>query len=305
MKDLFANPPENEPVLFAPGFVSTGLYVRDTAVTPDYSEFYYTVMTNKLSKIIVTKKTKKGWTTPEVAPFSSNSDYLDAEPHISPDGKHFYFLSTRPLPGQEYKPGWQNQNLWGMDRTETGWGEPYPLPSVINTGDGVFFPSVTRDGTLYFCKQKQGSRDTYIYRTKKVNGVYTEPELLPKQVNPSTSQFNACIAPDESFIIICTSLLKDKIGFTDYYVVFRSKDDTWSEPINLGSTVNKTAATAISPFITPDGKYFFFASNMTKSTPNPISMEILKKMNEEPQNGNSALYWISALSVEGLRPKGF
>ncbi len=304
-KDLFALKPGNDPVLFAPGFISTGLYVRDTAISPDYKEFYFTVMTNTLSKIIVTKKSAKNWTPPEVASFSSNTDYGDVEPHITPDGNHLYFLSTRPLPGKEYKPGWQNQNLWGMDKTDTGWSEPYPLPSVINNGDNVFFPSVTSNGTLYFCREKQDTRETYIYRSIKVTGTYTEPELLPKQVNSTTSQFNACIAPDESYIIICTSLLKDKIGFTDYYVVFRSKDDQWSEPINLGNTINKPGAQAVSPYITSDGKYFFFASNMMKSLPNPISMEILQKMNNEPQNGRSALYWVSTEIIEKLRPKGF
>lgn len=305
MKDIFANPPESEPLLFAPGFISNGLYVRDAAITPDGNKFYYVVMTNTLSKIIVTKKVNRKWTAPEVASFSTKAEYKDVEPHITADGQHLYFLSTRPLPGQEYKPGWINQNLWAMDRKGSDWSEPYPLPAVINNGDGIFFPSVTNNGTLYFSRQKAGTRGTLIYRSKLTNGSYCEPELLPKQVNPTASQFNACIAPDESYIIICSATIEGKIGISDYYVCFRRKDDTWSEPINLGSTINKPGAQAVSPYISRDGKWFFFSSTMSKEIENPVTMKKLLDMNNLPQYGNSAIYWVSTSIIEKLRPNGF
>ena len=304
--EFFGQPyPGEEPVLFAPGVISNALYVRDMAITPDGTELYYTVMGNKLSKIIFSKKLNGKWTAPEVAPYSSNADYMDVEPHITPDGNNLYFLSTRPLPGQDYKPGWQYQNIWAMDRQGSTWGEPYPLPAVINNGDGVFFPSVTNDGTLYFSRQKTGTRSTLIYRSKRVNGAYSEPELLPKQVNPTASQFNACIAPDESYIIFCSATIEGKIGLSDYYVCFRKKDDTWSEPIDLGNIVNKPGAQAVSPYISRDGKWFFFASTMSNSVKSPVTMKMLLAMNNEPQNGNSAIYWVSTKIIEKLRPVGF
>jgi len=36
-------PPGAEPKLFAPGIISTGLYTRDVAITPDGKELYYCV----------------------------------------------------------------------------------------------------------------------------------------------------------------------------------------------------------------------------------------------------------------------
>ena len=60
------------------------------------------------------------------------------------------------------------------------------------------------------------------------------PEKLPPQVNSGRSQFNAFVAPDESYLIVPIEGRSDSIGGCDYYVVFRNPDDRWSEPINLG-----------------------------------------------------------------------
>jgi len=38
-----------------------------------------------------------------------------------------------------------------------------------------------------------------------VNNVYSQPEKLPSPVNGSWSIYNACIAPDESYLIGCVS----------------------------------------------------------------------------------------------------
>jgi len=285
------------------------MHTRDVAMTPDGAELYFGVMAGGFSVIVQTKLENGRWTKPEVAPFSGNPAYLDIEPAISPDGQRFFFLSTRPVPGATPDSAdygrWVNQDIWAMDRTGEGWGEPYNLGPPVNTEAPEYFPSVTREGTLYFTREDPETRGSYIYRSRLVDGEYTEPERLGPQVNSTTSQFNAFIAPDESYIILSTGGRSDTHGGADYYVVFRGADDAWSEPINLGSEVNTPRGGEWSPYVTPDGEYFFFMSSRPPSraqTPATLTYDYLKDLHGKPGNGDAAIYWVDASFIERLRP---
>ncbi|MEJ2722831.1 MAG: hypothetical protein P8181_17085, partial [bacterium] len=80
-------PPGTTPKLFAPGFISTGLYERDVAMTPDGNELYFGLMSGGYVMIAVTKRVNGEWTRPEIAPFCSDPDAYDLEGCITPDGK--------------------------------------------------------------------------------------------------------------------------------------------------------------------------------------------------------------------------
>ncbi|NJD17995.1 MAG: hypothetical protein FIA95_01735, partial [Gemmatimonadetes bacterium] len=206
---LGQQPPGDEPVLFAPGIVSTGMYTRDVAMTPDGSEIYFGVLLGRFTAILVTRRVAGVWTEPEVAPFSRDSRYFNLEPAISPDGKRFMFLSSRVAAGRDPTPGeirnWTNQDIWVMDREGDGWGESYNLGPPVNTAGAEFFPSLTRDGTLYFTRGSEDGRESTIWRSRLVDCSYQEPEKLGPEVNSTASQFNAFIAPDESYLILSTA----------------------------------------------------------------------------------------------------
>ncbi len=298
--------PGTTPELFAPGIVSTGLYTRDVAMTPDGSEFYFGVMAGGFAVILETKLVDGRWTKPEVAPFSGDSRFMDLEPHISPDGRHFYFLSTRPPDGGEPEPdetgAWVHQDIWVMDRTETGWGAPYNLGAPINTEASEFFPSVTLDGTIYFTRNDEDPAGSFIYRARLVDGQYAEPEKLPPEVNSVPQQFNAFIAPDESYLILSAGGREDSYGGADYYVIFRNPDDTWVGPINLGPTINQAVGAEWSPYVSPDGKYFFFMSTRKGSVPPRLTRDYLLGLSQAPENGTPGIYWVDAGFIEALRP---
>jgi hypothetical protein len=306
---LGQTPPGDTAELFAPGIVSTGMYTRDVAMTPDGSELYFGVLVGGLAVIMETKIVDGRWTNPEVAPFSSNSEYLNLEPHITPDGQHFYFLSTRPPPGSEMAEGeartWTNQDIWAMDRAENGWSEPYNPGPPINTEDAEFFPSVTMDGTIYFTRGVEGSQESYIYRSRMVDGEYTEAERLGPNVNSTASQYNAFIAPDESYIIVCSALREDGLGRDDYFIVFRDESDSWSTPINMGDRVNTPRGGEFSPYVSPDGKYFFFMAARPRPynpLPATLTADLLRDIQRGPHNGDVNIFWIDAGFIEDLRP---
>ena len=305
---LAQEPPGDEPAVFAPGLVSTGLYERDVAITLDGKEFYFGLLSQGYATIAVCKRINGKWTSPEIAPFSTNPDYMDLEPHITPDGKRMMFLSTRPREGEEAKPGWADQDIWVVDRTESGWGEPYNLGPPVNTDAAEFFPSVTRDGTIYFTRtlNENGKRRSLIVRARMENGNYAEPEILPIAVNPGDDQYNAFIDPDERYLVVCIAGLDDASGRSDYYVCFRNEDDGWRGPINLGHKINTPDNTAPSPYVSPDGKYFFFASTR-KTSPGGSESNLrnysdLQAIQTETGNGRSDIYWVNASFIEALRP---
>ncbi len=307
---LGQKPPGLTPELFAPAVVSTGLYERDVAMTPDGTEFYYGLMFSNYVTIMESKLENGQWTELQVASFASDMKYFYFEPCITPDGKKFLFLSTHPTKAQEPKPGWAYQNIWAVDRQDDGsWGEPYDIGSPINTEGGEYFPSVTDDGTLYFTRQPQGERKNYIYRSRLINGKYAEPEKLPYVINGDGNRYNAFIAPDESYLIVPIFGHKDNITpeSADYYIFFRDENDNWSEAINMGAEINLPGTNAISPYVTRDGKYFFFGSHKRKEIIEMVSPEItlsiIKKYDRQPLNGRSDIYWVDAKVIENLKPK--
>jgi len=122
-------PPGDTARIFAPGFVNTGAYTRDAAMTPDGSEFYFGVLQGPVATILETRRGPEGtWSDPEVAPFARDSRFFYLEPAIAPDGSRFMFLSTR-VEGREPAPAelrsWSNQDIWVADREGDHWGAPY------------------------------------------------------------------------------------------------------------------------------------------------------------------------------------
>ena len=277
--------PGNEPVLFAPGIVSDGLNNRDMAITPDGKEIYWSVNLRnfEVSVIMFSQWTEGGWTEPAVAPFSRDPAYVYYEPALSPDGSQLFYVAS--------ESGSELNDIWVMDRAENGWGKARKLQAPINSDGKEYFPSLTRDGTMYFTREGDTPGMEAIYRSKFVDGSYTEPEKLPDNVNCGKSHFNAFIAPDESYIIVPVWGRDDSVGSIDYYIVFRNKNDEWSEPINMGTDINTPGAREYTPYVSPDGWYLFFMS--TRSPGNPDAPEhgftpdYLEQVHARPVNGNS------------------
>lgn len=305
---LGQEPPGEEPELFAPGIVSTGMYERDLTVSSDGREIYFGVASNAAVTIAVTRLENGRWTGPEIAEFARDQSFFHFEPALSFDGKRIFFLSTRPPAGREPKSGWGHQNIWVADRREGGgWSEPRDLGAPINTDDYQYFPSLTRDGMLYYTHAKAGTTETAIYRSRPVDGEYTEPERLPDEVNGNGNPYNAWIAPDESYLIACVGGREDSVsqGKSNYYVFFRDDSDSWTSDKNLGAAINREGCDAISPSVSPDGKYLFFAlawlDRSRFGAADAPTFTDLRELHTNPRNGSSDIYWVSAEVVEKLR----
>ena len=296
--------PDTLPVLFAPGVVSTGMFTRDVAISPDGKEIFFCVAIGNYtySTILYTREVDGRWLAPEIVPFSGGPGVMDFEPALSADGSKLFFLSTRP-DGEEPAG---DQDIWVVERNAEGWGEPRNLGEPVNTDGGEFFPSLTLDGTLYFTRNAKGSDLNQVFRSSWTEGAFQEPELLPEQVNCGTNRFNAFVSPEESYMVVPAVGMANAFDGVDYYLVFRSQDERWSEPINMGAHINQDNARGWSPYVSPGGKYFFFmATRTTEIESTDWTYEKLVELNNSPGNGNADIYWMDAGFIEDLRPDGF
>ena len=83
-------------------------------------------------------------------------------------------------------------------------------------------------------------------------------ENLGDIINTQFNEFEPLIAPDESFLIFMGGGRADGTGGFDLYISY-NRNGEWSKPENLGDKIN-SAGNEYSPTISPDGKYFFWAS---------------------------------------------
>lgn len=289
--------------IFAPGIVSDGLHNRDIAITPDGHEIYTTVSTanNAYSKILVHLFENGAWQDARIAPFCSGFQYQDIEPALSSDGKRIYFVSNRPDP--ENGRTEENWDIWAADREGDRWGSPYNLGSPVNSDSDEYFPSVTREGTIYFTRLEKESGANFILRCRISKGSYQEAEKLDENVNCGRGRFNAFVAPDEGFIIVPSVGGENSLGGADYYIVFKSEDGLWMPPVNMGEKINSATGAEWSANLSPDGKFLFFMKTLRSPEFNelPVDPGSFRQIISSPENGDADIYWISADVLEELR----
>lgn len=303
---LGQTPPGPTPALFAPGIVNQGLPTRDMTFSPDGRECYFTVMLPGFTRAAILGSRMEGqhWSAPEVAPFAQDARYRTLEPAFAPDGQRLYFVSDRPAKADAEKPG--PMGIWVMERRGTGWGEAQRLGPEINDGGEAFFPSLTRQGTLYFTREEAGGISS-IWRARPQGKGFAAPERLPAQVNAGKSRFNAFVDPEEAWLVVPTFGAKEGLGGTDYWIVFRDEADRWSEPQNLGPAINSPGNEEYSASLSPDGKVFFFMSARPAPglvPPGPLNLRELKAQYQRAgANGQAAVWWVDAAFLRTLRGK--
>jgi Tol biopolymer transport system component len=283
------NPPA-QPEIFS---LSTGFSERDFAISPDGNEVFYTLQSPQgiFQTIVYCKKTTNGtWSKPEIASFAGR--FSDLEPAFSVDGKKLYFASNRPIQGTEPK----DFDIWVVNRENGQWGDARNLGSPINTPEDEFYPSIARNGNLYYTaayKTAVGKED--IFMSKFEQGKYTQPLPLDTAINSKTYEFNAFVSPDEDFIIFTSYGRKDDKGRGDLYMSIKDATGNWLPAQNL-SMLNSNRLDYC-PYVSPDKKVLFFTSerinipNAYAST--PVKIDDLYKTFTSPQNGTGDIYWVS------------
>jgi hypothetical protein len=292
---LGQSPPGAVPEMFAPGVVSKHFDELNAVFSPQGDLFLFSVKLPNRSRhtMMFMSRDSQIWTPPEVLPFSGG--YSDADPAFDREGKRVFFISMRPLPGEDEPRG--DWDLWVVDRDGDAWGEPIHLGPGINSKAIDVYPSLADDGTLYFSSGRDGGfGKNDLYKAEPVEGGYGAPENLGTPINTEHSEGDLYVSPDESFIVFVSSGRPDAVGRGDLYVSRRMSDGSWSAGINLGEGVNSDQ-TEYCPAVSRDGKYLFFTSyrNYIKIQPyRPLAYSDIQRIYLEPANGLADIYWVDA-----------
>jgi hypothetical protein len=287
---LGQKPPGMTPEIFAPGIISTGYHDGCITFSLDGKELFFHFGGLGRMVILHMKRVNNRWTAPQVASFSGK--YRDGEPHFSYDGNKLLFRSTRPLEGKGEPM--VSTDIWIVERDENGWGEPRNPGPIINSDKDDLYPTISKSGDLYFASNRDGGWDIYV--SKYVNGRYAKPEKLSDAINSEFGDWDAFLAPDESYIIFGSNGRSDGFG---------ESDGTWTKSKNMGSKIN-TFYQEVDPVISPDGKYIFFRSNrrIHKSyAESPLTYNEIIKMLDSPGNGEADIYWVDTKIIKDLKPK--
>ena len=103
-------------------------------------------------------------------------------------------------------------------------------------------------------------------------------------VNSDKNDWDAFIAPDESYIIFSSQNRPDTLGGQDLYISYRMNDGNWTAAKNMGNRVNSESG-EICPSVSLDGEYFFFTSRR--------------------RHGRADIYWMTTDIIRDLRPERF
>lgn len=254
--------PPPEPTLFLPGIVSTSA-AREYGITfaSDLTEAYFTRRSGRQSpEIRVVRFADGAWGASELAPFSGRSDEAAS---LSADGARLLFTSRRPLPSSRDR----SANLWEVERGESGWSEPRPLPGAVNeprrelgeyvVGDEVG-PYLVGGEVLLFASDLDPDWGDDLYVAERDDrGVFGEPR--PLRLNTPADERSPVVSPDGRFLLFQAYRDADGLGQQDLYVAERTSYG-WSSPRLLPAPVNGPGNEGW-PAFSPDGRHFFFASD--------------------------------------------
>jgi WD40-like Beta Propeller Repeat len=222
-----------EAKLFEPGIFSTEYDEGRLVFSLDGKHAYFHRQLPEGLRLMESHRSQGRWSTPTLVSFSDAYD--DVDPFLTLDGQTLYFASLRPTPGSPFPS--DDQNLWKVERTGSGWGAPIFLGDV-NTEANELFPSLTVDGRIYFNSDREGGAGAWDLWTAPRRGHGFGPaQALPGQVNTGIWEYNPSPSPGGA-VLAFASLDPDPLApYSDVFFAVRFAGQ-YGARIDAGPCVN-------------------------------------------------------------------
>jgi outer membrane protein OmpA-like peptidoglycan-associated protein/tetratricopeptide (TPR) repeat protein len=188
---------------------------------------------------------------------SSGYEYINA---LSLDESQLYFTRKGADPRSD-----ESFYRSVSARSSTGqlnWSPAIEIGAPINTPGNEGALCVSPDGLtiIITCCSRHDSYGTCdLYSSRKIGNNWSEPENLGALVNTSAWESQPCLAADGRTLFF-VSTRKGGHGGSDIWKSTRQDDGNWSQPVNMGDSIN-TTSDEMAPFIHPDGRTLYFSSN--------------------------------------------
>jgi outer membrane protein OmpA-like peptidoglycan-associated protein len=190
-----------------------------------------------------------------------NSEHDEYAPTLTADEQTLIF--TRKIPRTDMNfayLGPEYEDFFLSYRENGEWTPAVNLGPPINTQNNEGAQSISADGMyLYFtaCGRPGGMGSCDILVARKVGAGWSEPINLGAPVNSSAWESQPSISADGKTLYFTSNRLGSGM---DIWVTNSLGDGKWSVPENIGPVIN-TSGREMSPFIHPDNKTLFFASD--------------------------------------------
>jgi OOP family OmpA-OmpF porin len=194
-----------------------------------------------------------------------NSKYKEYKPLLSPDGQTLYF--SRKNHPENIGGKDDNEDIWYSEKDSTtgDWKLAKNMGAGLNNAGPNFVSSVTPDGQsilLVLGNQylANGKMAAGVSISSNSSGDWSKPAPIQIKNDYNYSEKANFYLANSRKVLILSVMREDSNGGRDLYASFLNKDSTWTEPLNLSSTLN-TAGEESSPFLAPDDKTMYFSSD--------------------------------------------
>lgn len=204
--------------------------------------------------------------TPESFALVNNS-YDQQNPVLSPDGKTLYVtIANHPENiGGKRDPG----DIWISVWTGTQWSAPVHGGTVLNDAAYNGVAGFSADGRQmvllsHYNTTGDGPARTQGIAVSRYQGDgWTKPENLNIPYFQNKSALVSGYLSDDNNTLVFAAETYGTYGVEDIYISRRGADGRWSEPRNVGNTVN-TQFQELCPSLSADGMTLYFSSNGRK-----------------------------------------
>ncbi|MEJ2003830.1 MAG: OmpA family protein [Cyclobacteriaceae bacterium] len=194
---------------------------------------------------------------PRPLPKSVNAFPMQYFPVVTVDGRSIIFTRRNGIT-MAY-----DEDLVIARKNEDGsWQSPESLSPNINSSFNEGTCTISADGRrLIFtsCLGRKGYGSCDLFITEKIGNEWSEPRNLGNMVNGPEWDSQPALSPDGRTLFFVSNR-QGGVGNRDIWMSTLNSDDQWTKAVNLGSGVN-TAAEDVSPFIHPNNRTLYFASN--------------------------------------------
>jgi outer membrane protein OmpA-like peptidoglycan-associated protein len=192
-----------------------------------------------------------------------NTPYDEKAPVISADGKELYFV--RKFHPSNIGKEKDEDDIWYSKHDGKSWSFAINIDKPLNTIHHNYVQSISPDGNELLLANvyvKNGYQvDTRAgvsvsYKTKTGWSFPVEQKI--KDFRNNSPYANYYLSANGKYLLMAIEM-DDTYGGLDLYVSFKTAENAWSKPINLGPDVN-TAANDYSPFMAADGRTLYYST---------------------------------------------
>ncbi len=203
-------------------------YISAPAISFDGKYLCFVVQKENKYLFFECLKDNSNWSQPveikEISNFIGENVYKNS-PAYNYDGNKLYFEAMNG----------NNTDIFFVNRTQTGWSVPVPLPKIINSEKNEAEPSISpNDNILYFIRFEQEKEPDCgkIYYTKKnIKQQWENPTPLIVPLNSGCERTPRVLSDNKS-LIFASKRNNEKV-FSIYYTK-NHYNDIWNIPKKIG-----------------------------------------------------------------------